>query len=882
MRYKLDNTKPPDGLVIEDVTNALKSYSETWAKRNNKRAKQSIAAAKKAKKEAAAIQAKLTVAEAEARTTSSNAERKKVNAKISSLKGQLAAKKKEAAKHDKRSKSYGSGKLPTKTYSSRPGAKNAIYRIICHQHGSHTETTSDMETFTEKIGGVIKKLFIPKKLTKGARIAIKGRKFRGFPYHYDLPHFEDKVYHTQEDQNLISHAGGENSSSVGVSLIGLKRHRSEPFGKVTWRKPKKVRRFLEPKAPASENFGLPSEYQAKNMKLLVQYLQEKYLIQDCHVEGHFQNSNAKRKCPGWDIERWILKDKQESERARTFCYPIRVKDARTRPVPGLAARAEGGDVKWRAAVDDAIKEMKKAPLLDGDGLDPGASAYFENTRDGGHGFFPFGRRPFWHGGVHLFPEKEGETVFCVRHGWVVAAQVKGEVKFEEEITKGAQKQTVQRDFGSICFVLLQHRDPGFPQRGMPGTEYSWKEVKARVRPLRYYSLYMHLMPQNENKMPPWLWELKYRSKKTYDAIVKDDKPLVFHRLSIPVETGEPIGFTASHNPFAMRRDKVTSKVPMLHFEIFSEEPLVEYFNPERKHHGRWTVTDRDRNPFAGAAKSGTLKVKGLGGQLTKTIADWEKKAKNLDKRAEKIEHAPHVDDEVHDRLSCVISLHKSEWEMAWVNAARKWMNHHGYVADQAKLYDQNYVTPIRWLAKVRTAQLFSQIDSAIKRTGSRRTAKREYYHYHPIRILNWLHALRRVPKKPSVLHGLNDYSRNINPFPVTVPIAAKSNRVDTLVIGPYVDASKKNYLALPDFALRDATVTVLKAKDAKNRKKTAKISTLDDFSKTDPKTLHRTVTLSSGLPARLEKGDRVQICHGDRADIGWKWKAGMAWDEKIL
>ncbi|MFD0992987.1 TIGR02594 family protein [Tenacibaculum geojense] len=123
---------------------------------------------------------------------------------------------------------------------------------------------------------------------------------------------------------------------------------------------------------------------------------------------------------------------------------------------------------WEIAVNNTTEELKKEEL---------------NARYFGHnnsfGFYPIGRLNSWHGGIHI---ERSNCVRAIADGKIIAYRMAEDYLLE----KGTQRKY------SNSFILIQHNyeSPGKIKKEAGSTE----SVKQK---LRFYSLYMHLLPKSE-------------------------------------------------------------------------------------------------------------------------------------------------------------------------------------------------------------------------------------------------------------------------------------------------------------------------------------------------------------------------------------------------
>jgi hypothetical protein len=580
--------------------------------------------------------------------------------------------------------------------SARP--ESEIRKVLIHQHdGSveHTGTDEHGDSHKTRDG-------LPIKLLGTGRFHHQ-RNLRGMAYHFDIPYFDEfvegkRIVYQGQRLDLSSNHTGErqNEIGIGISLMGSLRNALFPRG-----------------SKGTPEGGIPSRHQRAALPALIHYLQERYKIADCHVQGHFQhNQDIRRGCPGYDTERWIL---EHEDRERRFCYPVNLGPENT------------------------------PPFLDNrTGQDSRCRAYMTNTLAGRSGFYPFGRRFFWHGGVHLFPEGgENSPVYAVRDGWIIAARV------------GSRVMVDGRDYGSGNFILIQHSDPGLRNNRDQARSLSPANSKG-IRHLNYFSLYMHLAPLSNSTNLPWL--AMFRSKDPEGLRDMFASPQTARRLdplALPVKTGEVIGHVGWHDPFAGRvagmSDPIDGHNAVLHFEMFSPEKyllqppapgdrggsLLQFFDPDRNLHEDWTINDTDPNALAENAGRKLSALPAFSGEaMARRIDELEANLDAEDPAAGDPGQVYQADPEMNDLLSRVVTRHVSEWKAEWRSVltrnqsqwglTREMIDHHVRVVEQFQWWDQ-----------VITSQ-----GHFPKRTSLAPNTKP--YFYHPIRLLNWLNGLART------------------------------------------------------------------------------------------------------------------------------------------
>jgi N-acetylmuramoyl-L-alanine amidase len=155
--------------------------------------------------------------------------------------------------------------------------------------------------------------------------------------------------------------------------------------------------------------------------------------------------------------------------------------------------------------------------------------YAANEKRADGGFYPvgpWGEYRLWHGGVHLRADEKA-PVYAPFPGRVVAARM---VK--------------PSPVGSVSFVLLRH------------------DMNVGRSPLRFYSLYMHLIDESAEKdplaQPAWMRKDSWKTApRAGDVALLDE----------PVEAGEIIGRVGVAGP-------PEARAAQIHFEIFSTGELL--------------------------------------------------------------------------------------------------------------------------------------------------------------------------------------------------------------------------------------------------------------------------------------------------------------------
>jgi hypothetical protein len=569
---------------------------------------------------------------------------------------------------------------------------------------------------------------------------------RPLGYHYDIPYIRETspdgtklvVYLcSHPDRNTWHTGAGQNETGIGVSLIGFTRGLADPYGG----------KFNPAPAEFKNSQGLPSQHQRTVLPVLIRFLQETYNIADCHVQAHFQH--AKETCPGYDTERWVMDHEDRSRRrGRGFCYPVQLKSG----AAGTPFLEEPDQERAR------FKE------------------YLHNTRRGRSGFFPFGRRHFWHNGAHLFTSP-GCPVHAVRDGWIVAA------RFDKQVNVDGS------DYGSANFVVIHHEDPGLydPRDKRPPDQSLVNNAWMRVitHPT-YFSQYMHLRPLDDKLA--WVHALSEKDAKLYEQIQKNKSlTACFDRkvdntgvknptsvgdvVAIPVKTGEIIGYVGTHDPFAAlpkkdltvaARDIFDAKnQSVLHFEMFSGYNLIERFDPDTQLYKKWTAKDADANALAEIAANKLDQIEGLKDQvpnLRQKLDDMEQKDPQY---SDPSLWSTVLDDTLFNALTCVIVNHVSEWNADWKTVLNGWYREWGLTKKQDVAADDTRIKKsVEHHLKV--VQAFQSSWTMPRFSWRLPAIEQRPFFYHPIRLLNWLNGMKRTLDVSLPYNTLSD----VTPFDV--------------------------------------------------------------------------------------------------------------------
>ena len=575
----------------------------------------------------------------------------------------------------------------SRNYANR--REGEIRKILIHHHAGRPKSTVD-----RRADGVPKschstaQFFI--RPDDPAKEGTQGKNWPGYAYHYDIGYGEDRVaskdlvFQTQLPTKVGFHTGaGQNEMGISISHMGYMRSIGESTG-----------------ASYSPNDGRPHEAQRRALPQLVDYLQEKYAISDLHVQGHFQHK--KPTCPGWDIEYWLMKREQRPASMRqAFCWPIATGDT---DEPAFLRHANG-------AAQDAAK-------------------FIDANKEGGTGFFPFGRRFLWHDGIHLFPKSgENSNVYAVHDGWVIGARFEKNVVLDD------------KDYGSAAFVLVMHEDPGLYDPLDSRTHGS----ERRPTPLVYYSLYMHLAPLDESI--GWVAMLKERHEERYDQLVADpERARNVAGVALPVKAGEIIGKVGKHNPFAARHPDLDAtddavfeaqRHAVLHFEIFFRDHLLKRFDPDKDLHRKFTLKDTDRDSLADDIIRKLERIDGFRDESVTALREAVEAADTVDPGfQDPSAWTVNLTSDLNEALSKVIVEHRSEWNADWntvINARyRQW----GLTTAERDHFKQ-LIREFQWWQEVVRNEGIHTARRAGLSAGARP------FYAHPLRMLCWLVGLRR-------------------------------------------------------------------------------------------------------------------------------------------
>lgn len=589
-------------------------------------------------------------------------------------------------------------------------------------------------------------------------------------YHFVIPFYADTygdlilVYKVQNINAASVHSGAHHVASIGIALMGHPRSYQHPTG-----------------LPGQPQ-GRASIEQHKALRGVVRYLQDFYKIQDSQIQGHFTHNEAgRRNCPGYDPERYILdlEDriihahkhdpdrlvKVESE--PRFCYPIALTGSSTPGLPRVWERGLDGEI---AVYPGALMQGKAT-----------AVKYMENARSKSGGAFPYGRRPVWHNGCHLFPDSAGGDVYAVRDGWIIAANLKKEISYQKA---GAANTS---DFGSASWILIQHHESPaggvrYPHPTKAGKWIApklWKlGHKMRPYPMNYYSLYMHIKPLENAAAADkfaWLKELKRRDSAPlyalHRSVINDDATHAFGWLAIPVQTGDVIAQVGKHAavPNSPGDTAAPKLIDVLHFEMFSTDNLLkdDRFGPRIDE--KWIVKDDTLNPLV----LDQYRAKADHFDLIKRpndFIDFEARREELndagpprhsdhDPKEQRTDHAPqHETAKFQDALSKIVALHASEWAVDYGKIKNTtFKDIWGVTPTDWNDFKDNYVDEMQWLREAwkspsSTTRDSLQESSMWLKSMKKWQANTMFYYFHPIRMLNWLNGLSR-----GMIHPLDYY-----------------------------------------------------------------------------------------------------------------------------
>ncbi|HUQ04859.1 MAG TPA: N-acetylmuramoyl-L-alanine amidase [Kofleriaceae bacterium] len=326
-------------------------------------------------------------------------------------------------------------------------------------------------------------------------------------------------------------------------------------------------------------------------------------------------------------------------------------------LPGMAKVGERPLIPSDPSPDVASKKI----------IDESAKYTQLNETQAGGGFFPvgpWGATRLWHGGIHLPADKDA-AVHAPFAGRVVAAR-----------TGGASGSPI----GSTNFVLLRH------------------DINVG-KPLRFFSLYMHLADEQPgDAAPKWLASATRKELDASRSVLGFDHP---------VEAGELIGHVGVVGPDDLSASQI-------HFEIFSRDELFRG-DPD------WQMVDG----AAGYRMSDVPEINSL--------IDNDKDGRLS--REELLEF--YASGEVNDDLRRMVTYHVSEWtdEPPWgeelAKSLRDFRKRGGpkSAANDADDLDydigalaQDQLEPFIWWTEPVATALNLPKDGTV-------------YHYHPMRFI---------------------------------------------------------------------------------------------------------------------------------------------------
>lgn len=564
---------------------------------------------------------------------------------------------------------------------------------------------------------------IPRKVIQVCN-TIRSRGMGAMAYHYIIPYWENTdqvtqkkiIYKVQDLKVMGSHTALQRRSSIGINCPGGFRGYGSSNGIVD----------------SSGNGAVPSDFQLSSLKELIEYLQKYFSIPNQHIQGHFQH--GKITCPGYDIERWLI-DLEDQD--RKFSYPINNSSSTGTPVLSIGRS------------------------------DVNAINYLNNTNQLQHGFYPFGRHGLWHNGIHLkSPDNSSSKVYCVHDGWVIASRMVGNVEINGH------------NYGSPCFILIQHCDPGILRLGNRDRRTQWnpqapRVERQRMRHINYYSLYMHLKPANDlPETPDWIRMLSDRDSNLHQSVLNVNEPFAFGNISIPVKAGEVIGYTGQHNPFAFD-SRISSEYNqlkyLLHFEMFSTINLLAQFDPDASKFSSWTYVHPNINPSEDIRNILFENISGLTSKQ-REIETAIREADTNDPGHVNPSMVPQADVDLNNLFSKCIVSHVSEWFSDWTNTInqlqlsqelseeiRQFHNEFQWLRKIWNTQDKRrkLLESTNWLYEWRRPQSRSQAVQGIGTGSAGWSSDHKFFYYHPIRLLNWLNCLRRT-----VLPDGIDYKRS--------------------------------------------------------------------------------------------------------------------------
>lgn len=178
-----------------------------------------------------------------------------------------------------------------------------------------------------------------------------------------------------------------------------------------------------------------------------------------------------------------------------------------------------------------------ADLLAPDKVEVAAEVLYQNNETGGGGYYPIGLNQNWHGGIHL-AAPVGTEVHAMFDGILVAA------RFGHKMSRYG----VNTPLGSNNFVVLRHDVP------MP-----------KSKPLRVFSLYMHLGPMEIDAAAP-AYEWLRQTFRVYKSEEDEERPAL--------DMGEPAEGEEELEP--VREEVHDSYKPIIDEEHVSEDEVKPF------------------------------------------------------------------------------------------------------------------------------------------------------------------------------------------------------------------------------------------------------------------------------------------------------------------
>lgn len=297
---------------------------------------------------------------------------------------------------------------------------------------------------------------------------------------------------------------------------------------------------------------------------------------------------------------------------------------------------------------------------------------------------------------------------------------------------------------------------------MPAPSGTPRVANAGHTPLNYYSLCMHIRPLENAAAADdfeWLKELQRRDRTLHQTVTTTDATHAFGSLAIPVRTGDVLAAVGEHASFAIAPDGSAverNRQPLLHFEMFSKDNLLEKFGFDAAVARQWTVNDDTRNPLV---ETRHLHPPGDYGDadLLARLNARRTELEGIDPHEERADLAPQTEHaEFQDAMSKIVARHINEWAAEWSQIRRAiwggtgvggWRN----AQSQWDLFNDHYVDQMQWL---RSAWADRATRRQLQRSTEWITSMRpwppahQFFYFHPIRLLNWLNGLSRGMQHP--------------------------------------------------------------------------------------------------------------------------------------